>query len=173
MGFPCGSGGKESACNAGDLDPIPRLGRSLEEGMATHSSILAWRIPMDSSLAGYSPWNCRKLDMTKHSTGNTFLQSRRAGPCHWPLVWWLGSGTVTTTAGSQSLAGNQNSSSNYCSLRPLEITLELCVFLKCKTFFILKIKKKKILLTKRVSLVQFSCLFSFPLPILNFKLQRP
>ena len=31
------------ACNAGasgDLDLIPRLGRSLEEGMATHSSLL-------------------------------------------------------------------------------------------------------------------------------------
>ena len=27
----------------------------LEEGMATHSSILAWRIPMDRE-AGYSPW---------------------------------------------------------------------------------------------------------------------
>ena len=26
---------------------FPELGRSLEEGMATHSSILAWRIPMD------------------------------------------------------------------------------------------------------------------------------
>ena len=28
MGFPCGSGGKESACNAGDLGSIPGLGRS-------------------------------------------------------------------------------------------------------------------------------------------------
>ena len=40
---PGGSEGKESACNAGDLggeDP-------LEEGMPTHPSILAWRIPMD------------------------------------------------------------------------------------------------------------------------------
>ena len=26
---------------------IPGSGRSLEEGTATHSSILAWRIPMD------------------------------------------------------------------------------------------------------------------------------
>ena len=33
--------------NVGDLGLIPGLGRSLEEGMATHSSILAWRIPMD------------------------------------------------------------------------------------------------------------------------------
>ena len=28
MGFPCGSAGKESACNAGDLGSIPGLGRS-------------------------------------------------------------------------------------------------------------------------------------------------
>ena len=47
MGFPGSSAGKESAYNAGDLGLIPGLGRSLEEGMATHSSILAWRIPMD------------------------------------------------------------------------------------------------------------------------------
>ena len=31
-GFPAGSDGKESACNSGDLDLIPRLGRSLGEG---------------------------------------------------------------------------------------------------------------------------------------------
>ena len=28
-----------------DVDLIPGSGRSLEEGMATHSTILAWRIP--------------------------------------------------------------------------------------------------------------------------------
>ena len=32
MGFPGGSAGKESACNAGDLGLIPGLGRSLGEG---------------------------------------------------------------------------------------------------------------------------------------------
>ena len=48
MSFPHGSDGKESACNAGDLRLIPGLGKSPgEEGMATHTSILAWRIPMD------------------------------------------------------------------------------------------------------------------------------
>ena len=31
-GFPCGSVGKESACNAGDLGAIPGLGRSPGEG---------------------------------------------------------------------------------------------------------------------------------------------
>ena len=85
MGFPCGSAGKESTCNVGDLGSTPGLGRSpgkgknyplqyswvsfvaqlvmnlpamwetwvlplgwedpLEKGKATHSSILAWRIP--------------------------------------------------------------------------------------------------------------------------------
>ena len=38
---------KKSACNVRDMGSIPGLGRSIEEGMATHSSILAWRIPMD------------------------------------------------------------------------------------------------------------------------------
>ena len=32
----------------------------LEEGIATHSSILAWRIPMDRE--AYSPWDCKELD---------------------------------------------------------------------------------------------------------------
>ena len=32
LGFPGGSAGKESACNAGDLGLIPGLGRSPEEG---------------------------------------------------------------------------------------------------------------------------------------------
>ena len=39
---------KNLPANAGDVrdvDSIPGLGRSLEKGMATHSNILAWRIP--------------------------------------------------------------------------------------------------------------------------------
>ena len=44
MGFPHGSVGKSSACNAGGPGSIPGL-RSPEKEMATHSSILAWRIP--------------------------------------------------------------------------------------------------------------------------------
>ena len=36
---------KESICNARDMGSIPGSGRLLEEEMATHSSILAWRIP--------------------------------------------------------------------------------------------------------------------------------
>ena len=47
QGFPGSSAGKESACNAGDPGSIPGREDPLKEGMATHSSILAWRITMD------------------------------------------------------------------------------------------------------------------------------
>ena len=43
LGFPAGSDGKESACSSGDLG----WEEPLEGGMATHSSILACRIPMN------------------------------------------------------------------------------------------------------------------------------
>ena len=46
-GFPSGLDGKEPACNEGDLGLIPASEDPLEKEMATHSSILAWRIPMD------------------------------------------------------------------------------------------------------------------------------
>ena len=42
----------ESACNAGDRSSIPGLEDTLEKGMATHSSILAWRIPWTEELGG-------------------------------------------------------------------------------------------------------------------------
>ena len=45
LGFPGGSDGKASACNAGDPGSIPGSGRSLEKEMAIHSSTLAWKIP--------------------------------------------------------------------------------------------------------------------------------
>ena len=36
----------------------------LEKGMATHSSIPAWRIHGQRSLGGHSPWSSKELDMT-------------------------------------------------------------------------------------------------------------
>ena len=49
MGFAGGASGKEPACNVGDIEtPFQSLGkeRPLEEGMTTHFSVLAWRIPL-------------------------------------------------------------------------------------------------------------------------------
>ena len=44
-GFPGGSDGKASACNAGDPGSILGWEDTLEKEMATHSSTLAWTIP--------------------------------------------------------------------------------------------------------------------------------
>ena len=46
-GFPGGSEGKVSACNAGDLGLIPDWEDPLEKEIAIHSSTLAWKNPMD------------------------------------------------------------------------------------------------------------------------------
>ena len=61
LGFPGGSDSKESNCNAGDLGLIPGLGRSPgEKGMATHSSVLAWRILWTEKPGGLqSMWSQR------------------------------------------------------------------------------------------------------------------
>ena len=42
---------------------VRSLGRedSLEEEMATHSSVLAWEVPWTGSLVGYSPWGRKRV----------------------------------------------------------------------------------------------------------------
>ena len=66
--FPCGSDGKESACSAEEPGLIPRREDPLEKKTATHSSILAWRIPWQRILVGCSSWGRKELDMTKQLT---------------------------------------------------------------------------------------------------------
>ena len=39
----------------------------LEEEMATHFSILAWKFHGQRSLAGYGPWGHKELDTTEHT----------------------------------------------------------------------------------------------------------
>ena len=54
-GFPGGSvveNPPTSPGDTGDVGSIPGLGRSLEEGMATHSSVLAWRAPWTEEPGG-------------------------------------------------------------------------------------------------------------------------
>ena len=63
--YPGGSVSKESASNAGD--PVQSLGQRdpLEEEMATHSSILAWRIPQTEEPGGLQFMGSQELDTTK------------------------------------------------------------------------------------------------------------
>ena len=43
----------------------------LEKGMATHSSILAWRTPWAEKPVGLNPWGCRKLDKSDRLNNNS------------------------------------------------------------------------------------------------------
>ena len=66
MGFPGGSGGKESACNVGDLGSTPGLGRSPGGG---HGYPLQYSC-LDNphgyrNMAGYSPLGHKELDTTE------------------------------------------------------------------------------------------------------------
>ena len=68
MGFPGGASGKELPCTR-----LKRCGFNpwvgidlLEKKMATHSSILAWRIQWTEDLAGYSLWGHKESDRTQY-----------------------------------------------------------------------------------------------------------
>ena len=59
---------KNLPANRADIEmQVWSLGQEnpLEEGMATYSSILAWRIPRTEEPGSYSPWGCKELDTTQ------------------------------------------------------------------------------------------------------------
>ena len=54
------------------------LGREdpLEKEMATHSSILAWRISWTEELAGYSPWGRKsRTQLSNYTTTTTLFEA--------------------------------------------------------------------------------------------------
>ena len=69
MGFPDGSSGKESGCNAGDTEDLglnPESGSSPGEGNDNPLRYSFLENPMDrGGLVGNSPWGHKKLDTTK------------------------------------------------------------------------------------------------------------
>ena len=56
---------KKLPANAGDMGSIPDSGRSLEKEMATHSSILAWRIPWTEEPGGLQSTGSQRVDRTE------------------------------------------------------------------------------------------------------------
>ena len=48
-----------------DVNSIPGSGRSLGDGMATPSSVLAWRIPWTEEPGGCNPQGHKESDMTE------------------------------------------------------------------------------------------------------------
>ena len=100
-GFPGSASGKETACQCRrhKKPQVRSLGREdpLEEGMAAHSSILAWRIPMDreawwatvhgvseSDTTEATEHKCTHPDIVLLCIGSSLLGSQASclGPCH-------------------------------------------------------------------------------------------
>ena len=61
LGFPCGSAGKESACNVGDLGSIPGLGISPGEGKGLPTPVF-WPGEFHGP---YCPWGRKESDRTE------------------------------------------------------------------------------------------------------------
>ena len=90
MGFPDGSDGKESTCNARDPGLIPGLGRSPGEGNVNPLLSSSLENSMDrGSLAGYSPWGCKDLDTTErltHRGSNVLCARKKRSDCYYLKV---------------------------------------------------------------------------------------
>ena len=103
LGFPCGSAGKESTCNMGDLASIPGLRRSSGEGK---------RLPPPVFWPGefhglYSPWGHKELDMTEFGEGNLMGKRREEA--------------ISNSPGMSIRCGlpiEGNSEHHHCPLRP-------------------------------------------------------
>ena len=61
LGFPCGSAGKESACNVGDLSSMPGLGRSLGEGKGYPLQYSG----LENCMECVGPWGRKESDRTE------------------------------------------------------------------------------------------------------------
>ena len=68
LGFPCGSAGKESACNGGDLDSTPGLGRSPGEEKGYPLQYSGLENSMDYIVHGVAKSRTRLSDFHYHHT---------------------------------------------------------------------------------------------------------
>ena len=127
MGFPGGSDGKESACNARDLGSIPGLGRLPRGG---HGNPLQYSYLENShrqkNLAGCSPWGSKESDMTEWLSLSLYNYLFRKnmdfdldGIQIWNILAIFSSGPINQTDqfASSSTSGSQSNSSlllSYC-----------------------------------------------------------
>ena len=94
-GLPWCSDSKESTCNVGEPGWIPGSGRSpLEEGMATHSSILAWEIPWTEESGGLQSMGSQRVrhnweTNTSTTTGYRYVYKIDSSCTHYPLIFFF------------------------------------------------------------------------------------
>ena len=116
MGFPCGSAGKESTCNVGDLGWIPGLGRSPGEGKGYQIQYSGLENSMDCIV--HSPWNSLGLLMKvkeesekvglKLSIQNTKIMASG------PITSWQIDGETVKTVTDFSFLGSKITADGDC-----------------------------------------------------------
>ena len=103
MGFPCGSAGRESACNAGDLGSVPGLGRFPGEGkgyppqysgLENSMTVLSMGLKSQTRLSDFHfTWQCNRNEVTVQGgvVGLFHVTSQGLGVVHHmtPLSPWV------------------------------------------------------------------------------------
>ena len=103
LGLPCGSTGKESACNAGDLGSIPGVGRSPGEGKGYPLQYSGLENSVDCIVNGVAKSWTRLNDF--HCTLDIYLFGYAGLSCHiQDQVPWPGIEPVPPPLGGQSLS---------------------------------------------------------------------
>ena len=85
---------KNLLVSAGDTVRSLGLGDSFEEDMATHSSILAWKIPSTEEPGGLQSIGLQRVDRTVHSTdqGSNSEEAKRFAQCSYRFIQGSGNG---------------------------------------------------------------------------------
>ena len=92
-GLPGGSVVKNPPSSAGDIGSVSESGRSPEDLLAAHSSVLTWRAPWTEEPGGYSPrgWGRRESAKTErlHSTRFRRFMTQTALPSGKPAYFLM------------------------------------------------------------------------------------
>ena len=100
---------KNLACNAGDPGWTPESGDSLEEGMATHSSILAWEIPwMEEPGDLQSMGSDTTEQLSRAHTPYRFYRERERAACGGSVSGSLETPNTHPKSGEASPTGQQD-----------------------------------------------------------------
>ena len=78
----------------------------LEKAMATHSSILAWKIHGQRNLIGYSPWGRKEVDTTEQLHFQFFFPCNSS--CHCSVLYFASRFWVLLALRPELLAAHQS-----------------------------------------------------------------
>ena len=99
-GFPDGSDGEESACNAGDVGSVPGWGRSPGEGNGYPLHYSGLENSMDRG-NWQAPWGHKESDTTEWLTLFSL-------PFHCPKLWWISFVMTVLLDGKEEKKGSES-----------------------------------------------------------------